>query len=85
MKQYVRLKFKTDLGRARTVWAIKRSPKTFLVVDKEGETEKLVGHEKDGTPIVRVEVVIADARDIVFERPATMSKKYAELVELVEG
>ena len=80
-KIYVRLRFLQANGRARTVWAVKLGENRYLVADKYGETETDMGTTKEGLSIERKELLLTSPGDIVFERPARMNLKYAELEE----
>ena len=79
VKTYVRLHFRQANGRTRTVWAVKAGENKYFVCNKEGETETDAGKSPEGIPIERKELIIASPVDILYEKPARMSLKYAEL------
>ncbi len=90
-KQYGRLTFlPAGASRKRTVWAIETTKsdskwrRTFLVCDKEGETEKAVRQRNATTgemqDIDQQEMIVCHKDEVVW-KPAYMSLKYGWLVE----
>jgi hypothetical protein len=75
---YVRVRFQTPNGK-RTVWAVKLGPNRYVVSDKHGDTATPAGVDASGAFIERKEIIFSSAQDVVWEKPARMSLKYAEL------
>lgn len=79
---HLRVKLPTSTGGSvrRTFWAIPVVPgRTYRVVNNEGEDTSW--ERPDGVVVERRHFLLISPDDIVWERAAHMSRKYAWLVE----
>ncbi len=72
--QYVRVKLRLPEGETKIIWAEKRTAGDYVVFERV---------DKEGNRLNKRHIFIAAEMDIVWEKPAEMSNKYA-LLEVIK-
>lgn len=77
----IRVRLRTESGREtqRVFWAfVVRPGRAYRIVDNEGQEKSWV---QNGVIHEQEQYLLVDPRDVVWERPAYLSRKYGWLVE----